>query len=108
MHPTLGHDACPAAAQDFFSRYRELFGEGAGRYGICGYEAMNLALDAIARAGTLGRERAGVVEAAFATRDRDSVLGSYSIDRFGDTTLAEVGAYGIAESALLFDRVLRP
>ena len=35
----------------------------------------------------------GVIDAFFATTDRDSILGSYSIDDVGDTTLDRVGAY---------------
>jgi branched-chain amino acid transport system substrate-binding protein len=106
-HPTLAHEAY-AAGQDFFARYRARFGKGAGRYGIYGYEAMGLVLDAIARAGANGDKRKAVVTAGFATRDRPSVLGTYSIDRFGDTTLTDYGVYRIADGALLWDRVVRP
>lgn len=91
-HPTLAHEAYPAG-QDFFARYRARFGRGAGRYGIYGYEAMSLVLDAITRAGAGGDQRHAVVTAGLATRDRPSVLGTYSIDRFGDTTLTDYGVY---------------
>lgn len=107
-HPALDHEAYPTAGQDFFTRYRDRYGAGARRHGIYGYEAMSLVLDAIARAGAQGDDPAAVVAAAFATRDRDSVLGTYSIDRFGDTTIRDYGAYRIADGALLWDRVVRP
>ena len=107
-HPALAHDAYPPQGQDFFTRYRARYGKGAGRYGIYGYEAMSLVLDAIARAGAQGSERTAVVEAGFATSDRESVLGTYSIDPFGDTTLTDYGGYRIEDGALLWDRVLRP
>lgn len=73
-------------------------------YALYGYEAMSVLLDAIARGdGT----RDGTVEALFATRDRDSVLGRYSIDRYGDTTLTQYGGYRITRGGrLVFDRVL--
>lgn len=73
-------------------------------YALYGYEAMSLLLDAIARGdGT----RAGTVQALFATRDRDSVLGRYSIDPFGDTTLTQYGGYRVSRGGrLVFDRVL--
>lgn len=73
-------------------------------YALYGYEAMSLLLDAIARGdGT----RAGTVKALFATRDRDSVLGRYSIDPFGDTTLTQYGGYRVSRGGrLVFDRVL--
>jgi branched-chain amino acid transport system substrate-binding protein len=44
---------------------------------------MRLALDAIERSGT--GEKADVLEALFATKDRQSALGTYSIDENGDT-----------------------
>jgi hypothetical protein len=64
---------------------------------------MSVILDSIGRGGPT---RAGATAAFFATRDRDSVLGRYSIDRFGDTTLTQYGVYGIAGSALVWDRAV--
>jgi len=40
--------------------------------------------------------------ALFATRDRRSVLGTYSIDPNGDTTLRRYGVYGIVAGRLTF------
>ena len=62
-------------------------------YAIYGYEAMSLALDAIKRSGT--GDKADVLKALFATKDRQSVLGTYSIDQNGDTTLTDYGAYKV-------------
>ena len=50
---------------------------------------MRLALDAIERSGTGSKE--DVVKALFETKDRTSVLGTYSIDENGDTTLTDYG-----------------
>jgi branched-chain amino acid transport system substrate-binding protein len=65
---------------------------GPGRLTAYGYEAMSLVLDSIERADD-PLDRSSVTEAFFATTDRDSVLGTYSIDDVGDTTLDRVGAY---------------
>jgi branched-chain amino acid transport system substrate-binding protein len=46
------------------------------------------------------------IKAFFATRDRDSVLGRYSIDSDGDTTLATYGVYRVEKRRLVFDRVI--
>ena len=62
-------------------------------YAIYGYEAMSLALDAIKRAGDKGNCRDNVIKAIFATKDRQTVLGTYSIDKNGDTTLTDYGGY---------------
>jgi branched-chain amino acid transport system substrate-binding protein len=55
-------------------------------WGFYGYEAMALVRDAGAR------DRAGVVAAVRQTRDRDSVLGRYSLDSHGLTTSAAYAA----------------
>ena len=72
---------------------------------IFGDEAMSLLLDAIDRAtdhGTRPAVRADVRNALFATRDRHSVLGTYSIDANGDTTLRRFGVYDIVQGRLTF------
>ena len=70
------------------------------------YEAMSAVLAAIERAGADGDDRAAVVREFFATRDRDSVVGRYSIDRYGDTTLRSYGGFAYRDDLLRFDRVL--
>jgi len=56
---------------------------------------MALTLDAIKRAGASGNDRSKVIEEIFNTKDRKSVLGTYSIDTNGDTTLTDYGLYTI-------------
>jgi branched-chain amino acid transport system substrate-binding protein len=66
---------------------------------------MSLLLSAIARAtagGTQPAVRAKVRTALFATRDRRSVLGTYSIGRDGDTTVRRYGVYSIMAGRLTF------
>ena len=69
-------------------------GRSEGRFTAYGYEAMALVLDSIDRADD-PLDRASVVDAFFATSDRDSILGNYSIDEVGDTTLRSVGSYEV-------------
>jgi ABC-type branched-subunit amino acid transport system substrate-binding protein len=68
--------------------------------GFYGYEAMALALDAIA-AGE--GDRAATARAARATRDRDSVLGRYSVDAEGHTTSTAYGRLAVVDGALVWD-----
>jgi len=56
---------------------------------------MAVVLDAIRRAGESGDDRDAVVNAFFDTRDRHSVLGTYSIDDVGDTTLGRLAGYRV-------------
>jgi branched-chain amino acid transport system substrate-binding protein len=67
-------------------------GADPGRFAAYGYEAMAVVLDSIDRADD-PLDRRSVVDAFFATSDRESILGSYSIEETGDTTLDRVGAY---------------
>ena len=53
---------------------------------------MKVALLAIQNAGDKGNDRQAVIDAFFKIKDRDSVLGKYSIDQNGDTTLSDYGA----------------
>ena len=104
-NPTLHPFAYPQGGKDFFNRFEARYGKGPEPYAIYAYEAMALALDALARGGNTGR---GAIAAFFATRDRASLLGTYSIDENGDTTLADYGAYRVsARGELAFSKVLR-
>jgi branched-chain amino acid transport system substrate-binding protein len=69
-------------------------------FGFYGFEAMALILDAIAAGG----DRAGTVAAARSTRDRDSVLGRYSLDSDGHTTSTAYGRLTVADGELIWDR----
>ncbi len=66
---------------------------------------MNLALDAIKRSKT--GDRADILKALFDTKNRQSVLGTYSIDANGDTTLTDYGAYKVKNGALAFDKAIK-
>jgi branched-chain amino acid transport system substrate-binding protein len=100
---TLSPDQYPESGQAFFDAFREKHDEpNPNPYAIYGYEAMRLALDAIARSGT--GERADILAALFETADRESVLGTYAIDENGDTTLTDYGVYSVEGGELVFDR----
>ena len=103
---TLAPDQYPPAAQKFFDTFKTKYNVTTpDPYSIYGYEAMNLALDAIKRSGT--GERKDILKAVFATKDRDSVLGTYSIDPNGDTTVNDYGSYTIKDGELVFDKTIK-
>jgi branched-chain amino acid transport system substrate-binding protein len=95
---TLAPSAYPAAGQQLLQSLRRR-----DPYALYGYEAMALALDAVNRGGAT---KEGAVGAFFDTPDRDSVIGRYSIDAFGDTTATQYGAYRIRRRQLVFDRTV--
>ncbi|HEX7214649.1 MAG TPA: branched-chain amino acid ABC transporter substrate-binding protein [Methylomirabilota bacterium] len=106
-NPTLDPKLYPPAAQDFFNKFKEKFGHEPYPYAIYGYEAMKVALLAIQNAGDKGNDRQAVIDAFFKIKDRDSVLGKYSIDENGDTTLSDYGADRVKNKKLVFDKVIK-
>ena len=102
--PTLGPRQYPAAEHTFTAAFDRRYGS-VQPDAIFGYEAMSLLLGAIDRAtehGTRPAVRSKVRAALFSTRDRTSVLGTYSIDANGDTTLRRYGVYAIVAGRLTF------
>ena len=103
---TLSPDEYPPEGQEFFSQFEEKYSEpNPDPYAIYGYEAMRLALDAIERSGSGNKE--DIVSALFETKDRSSVLGTYSIDENGDTTLTDYRIYAIKDGELEFDKTVK-
>jgi len=103
---TLSPEEYPPDGQEFFTAFEREYDEpNPDPYAIYGYEAMRLALDAIQRAGSTDKN--AIRKALFATRDRQSVLGTYSIDENGDTTLTDYGIYTIEDGELVFDQTIQ-
>jgi branched-chain amino acid transport system substrate-binding protein len=106
-NPTLDPKLYPPAAQDFFKSYKQKDGKAPEPYAIYGYEAMQVALLAIQNAGDKGNDRQAVIDQFFKIKDRDSVLGKYSIDQNGDTTLSDYGGDKVKGGNLVFDKVIK-
>jgi branched-chain amino acid transport system substrate-binding protein len=102
---TLGESGFPPPGRQFFERFRAAYQTRiVDPYAAYGYEAMSVVLAAIDRAAPQSTDRGAVVDAFFQTRDRASVLGTYSIDANGDTTLRDYGVYRISRGLLTFSR----
>ncbi len=70
---------------------------------------MKLGLDTIASLGPKGNDKAAVLAALFATKTRQSVLGTYGFDPNGDTTLKSYGLYKVGKDGNpLFERTVTP
>lgn len=84
----------PAKGQKFFKDFEAAYGKAKPEpYAIYGYEAMDVVLDAIERAGPKANDRQAVIDAFFATKDKEGVVGTYDIDKDGDTTANQFGRY---------------
>ena len=107
--PGVAPEEYPPAGREFLKAYEAEYGEkNPDRYAVYGYESMSLLLDAIKRAGENGGDRAAVVDQLLATKDREGVFGTYSIDENGDITLTPYGVYKIKDDQLVFDRTVQP
>ena len=94
--PWLARELSPSAA----ARTR-LFVAQRAPFAFYGFEAMALILDAVASAGA---DRAAIARAARAARDRDSILGRYSIDEHGHTTSTAYGRLAVVGGEMVWDR----
>ncbi len=105
--PVLPESLYPAAGRRVLAQYRRTFGGEAGPDVLYGYEAMSVVINAIYRAGAHGNNRAAVISAFFkTTRGRNSVLGSYSIEADGETTLSPYGVDDVSGGQLTFYRAI--
>jgi branched-chain amino acid transport system substrate-binding protein len=105
---TLDLNAYPGG-KAFLKAYQAKYGGGVpAPYAIYGYEAMKLVLDTIDKLGSQGNSKSAVLKALFATKDRPSVLGTYSFDKNGDTTLKAYGLYKVVNGQLVFKQTLTP
>ena len=96
--------------KDFLAAYKAKYGvSNPDPYAIYGYEVMKLGLDTIAGLGDKGNDKAEVLKALFATKDRKSVLGTYGFDKNGDTTLKSYGLYKVgADGEPVFFKTITP
>jgi branched-chain amino acid transport system substrate-binding protein len=106
-NPTLDPKEYPPAAQEFFATFKEKYGKNPEPYAIYGYEAAKLVLLAIQNAGENGGDKQAVIDAFFGIKDRESIIGTYSIDENGDTTLSDYGVNTVKDGALTFEKVIK-
>ena len=106
---TQNLDAYPGG-KTFLASYKAMYGTAnPDPYAIYGYEVMKLGLDTIASLGANGSNKADVLKALFAIKDRSSVLGTYGFNKDGDTTLKSYGVYKVGSDGVpVFYETLTP
>ena len=104
--PALPPRLLPPSARAFRDRFRATFGRAPEPEALQAYEAASAVLHSIRSAGEKGNNRRAVTEAFFAIRNRESVLGRYSIDRFGDTTLSRYAGNRLSGSEFVLHKLL--
>ena len=105
---TLDMKAYPGG-KTFLKEYKKAYGTAnPDPYSIYGYESAELGIHALSqvKAGLSGKAlRAAVVKALFATKNLSSVLGTFSINKAGDTTLTSYGLYKLAPGTTKADKL---
>jgi branched-chain amino acid transport system substrate-binding protein len=104
--PWLAPALYPPPAAAVLRQYEARFHELARPYALAGYEAMSVTLQAIREAGRHGNSREAVIDHFLATRNRASVLGRYSIEPNGETTLTSYGVDHVVGGRPVFLRTL--
>ena len=104
--PMLIPGLYPSSAERMLSDYRRHFGGEGGPDALYGYETMRVVLDAIRAAGSRGGDRQTVIDRFFAVRNRDSVLGRYSVKADGETTLSRYGVDRVVNGRPVFYRAV--
>jgi len=98
-----------AQAERFFADFEKTYNDpNPDPYSIYGYETMKLALDTLKAAGDKANDRKAVADQLINnTKNRQSVLGTYSIDENGDTSLTDYGLYVVKDGLPTFDKVIK-
>lgn len=89
--PLLATGLYPPSGQRVLALYRSTFHTEAGPSVLYGYAAMSAVLDAIRRAGAKGNDRAEVIRSFMQAPERQSVIGRYSIQSDGETSITSYG-----------------
>ena len=95
----------PAAGRKFVAAFAKAVDETPASYPAYAAQATGVLLDAIARSnGT----RASVTSELFKTKVSNGILGTFAIDRYGDTTAAAISIYRIVGGVPRLLRVITP
>lgn len=82
---------------DFQSQYKT---DKVEPYAIYGFEAMDVVLDSMDRAGGKCNDRQAVIDEFYATKGKEGVTGIYDIDEDGDVNLNQFGRHLIVNGEL--------
>ena len=93
--------------QQFVQEYESRYDDEVQPYTAYAYEAANVMLDAIERASKEGEvTREAVLKEVFATEDYNGVLGTWSFDQDGDTTLTELSVQRVENGEFEYQRTI--
>jgi branched-chain amino acid transport system substrate-binding protein len=92
------------AGKEWYDAYKAAYGSEPEVYAVYGYEAANVAMAAIN--SVCAKDRAAIRDAVFATKDFEGVLGTWSFDANGDTSLTTMSGAQVKGGKFEFVSVL--
>ena len=95
----------PPAGRAFADEFTKRFSQRPCCFSIHDAQGTGMLLDAIARSGG---DRARVAEAVMTAKVSGGLVGDFSIDRNGDTTLNQMGMYRIRAGRIRFETAITP
>lgn len=90
--------------KDFYDNYKKMFSTEPEGYSAYGYEAAKVVLSALAKSPT--KDRTGVLAAIAETKDFPGVLGTWSFDANGDTSLKTMSGNEVKGGAFVLSKVI--
>jgi branched-chain amino acid transport system substrate-binding protein len=100
--------AYTGAPKDWAAKYQAKYGGKAEVYTIYGYEAANVVLEAIKKAGAKANDRATIRDNIMGTKDFKGVLGqTWSFNAEGDTTITTMAGMIIKSKDFAFEKELK-
>ena len=106
-------DQLVGAGAEFITKYKEKYPDAPPEaYTAYGYEAAKVLLAAIERAAAsnpadMDALRAAVLKEVFATKDYAGVLGTWSFNAEGDTSLTDMSGNIVKDGEFVFDQVIK-
>jgi branched-chain amino acid transport system substrate-binding protein len=97
--------ALPPEGRRFAAEFTKRFSQRPCCFSVHDAQAAMMLLDAIAASGG---DRARVAQTVMASEVRNGLLGDFSIDENGDTTLNQMGMYRIRDGRIRFETVITP
>lgn len=88
------------AGQAWYRAYQQRFGVEPEAFAIYAYESARVVLDGLARAGV--KDRRAVRQAVMQTRDFPGLLGRWSFDESGDTSLSTMSGFEVTQGQFHF------
>ena len=99
-----GKELTTESGKRFYKNYIAAYGAEPESMATFGYELGKVVLTAIARAGTADRQN--ILKEVAATKNYDGILGKWSFDANGDTTMKVVSGNTVSGNAYAFVKIL--